>query len=75
MPDPKQTVMESIQQLLRRKDIDVEIGLDSDVAALGLESLDLAELSAILEDELGKDPYSAGIVPRTVGEIIDWYNG
>lgn len=74
MPDPKQTVMESIQQLLRRKDIDVEIGLDSDVAALGLESLDLAELSAILEDELGKDPYSAGIVPRTVGEIIDWYN-
>lgn len=74
MADPQQTIMEAIRLLLRRKDLDPPVETGSVISELGLESLDLAELSAILEDDLGKDPYSAGILPATVGELIDWYS-
>ena len=73
MADPKQTTLETVTLLLRRKNIDADVGLESVLSELGLESLDLAELSAILEDELGRDPYSAGVLPSTVGEIVEWY--
>lgn len=74
MADPQQTIMDAIRMLLQRKDLDPPVELGSVISELGLESLDLAELSAILEDDLGKDPYSAGILPQTVGELVDWYN-
>ena len=73
MPDAEQAVFETIRMLLRRKKIDIEVGPDSVISDLGLESLDVAELSAILEDDLGRDPYSAGFLPDTVGQIVDWY--
>ena len=74
MADSQQTIMDAIRMLLQRKDLDPPVELGSVISELGLESLDLAELSAILEDDLGKDPYSAGILPQTVGELVDWYN-
>jgi acyl carrier protein len=41
---------------------------------LGLDSLEAAELSAVLEDELGTDPFSAGDpLPETVGDILAFY--
>lgn len=40
----------------------------------GLDSLQVAELSATLEDELGTDPYSAGLMPQTMAEIIGFYD-
>jgi acyl carrier protein len=40
---------------------------------LDLDSLELAELSVLLEDNLGRDPYTEGIVPNTVGEIVAFY--
>lgn len=40
---------------------------------IGLDSLATAELSAVLEDELGSDPFSDGQTPQTVGEIIEYY--
>jgi len=41
---------------------------------LELDSLEAAELSALLEDELGSDPFSAGdTLPETVGEILAFY--
>jgi acyl carrier protein len=41
---------------------------------LQLDSLEAAELSALLEDELGSDPFSAGEqLPETVGEILAFY--
>lgn len=40
---------------------------------LELTSLDAAELSAVLEDELGSDPFSSGEVPATIGDIIAFY--
>jgi acyl carrier protein len=52
--------------------------LTDDVALYGdgleLDSLEVAELSALLEDELGSDPFSAdGDMPETVGEILAFY--
>lgn len=74
MPDPQQAVFDALRWLMQRKEIDTEITLDAAVIDdLGLDSLDVAELSAILEDNLGKDPYNEGLNPRTVGEIVDWY--
>jgi acyl carrier protein len=41
---------------------------------LGLDSLEAAELSAMLEDEFGSDPFSAGgDLPETVGDIVAFY--
>lgn len=49
-----------------------DLSLYSD--GLGLDSLEAAELSAILEDEFGSDPFSAGDdLPQTVGEILAFY--
>lgn len=69
-------IIDTIRVLLRRKNsADVEIRPDSELSEdLQLESLDVAELSAVLEDTLGRDPYTEGFVPRTVGELIAFYD-
>jgi acyl carrier protein len=49
-----------------------ETGLWGD--GLGLDSLEAAELSAMLEDEFGTDPFSAGDdLPGRVGDIVAFY--
>lgn len=40
---------------------------------LKLDSLSAAELSVMLENKFGKDPYSAGQIPQTVADIIGFY--
>lgn len=39
----------------------------------GLDSLETAELSAILEDTYGSDPYSEGQLPQTLDELLAFY--
>lgn len=75
MRDADRTVREAIQRLLaRRADDNTVLDLSSDLHEdLGLDSLELAELSASLEESLGRDPYTQGIVPRTVGDILAFY--
>jgi acyl carrier protein len=65
----------AVQSLVRRRTGgDVQVPLDADLwNDLGLDSLEVAELSAILEEDLGSDPYSAGIVARTVREVLAFY--
>jgi acyl carrier protein len=49
-----------------------ETGLWGD--GLGLDSLEAAELSAMLEDEFGTDPFSAGgDLPERAGDIVAFY--
>jgi acyl carrier protein len=76
MPSASATINEAILMLVqRRSPAETEIRRESALQDdLGLESLDLAELSVILEDELGKDPYSEGLVPLTVGDILTFYD-
>ncbi len=43
---------------------------------LGLDSLEAAELSAMLEDECGSDPFSTGgDLPERVGDVVAFYAG
>lgn len=51
---------------------DANVKLFADGA--GLDSLETAELSVILEDEFGTDPYSEGQTPETVGDIVNFYS-
>jgi acyl carrier protein len=75
MADTENVVMGALRSVLRRrKGAGAELTVDADLYGdLGLDSLDVAEFSAELEDELGHDPYSEGIVPRTAGEVIKFY--
>jgi acyl carrier protein len=74
--DTQNTVVNAIRGLLsRRKDNKVDVDLNADLYEdLELDSLEVAELSATLEDELGSDPYSEGVVPRTAGEVVEFYD-
>lgn len=40
---------------------------------VGLDSLETAELSALLEDEHGTDPFSTGELPQSLAEIQAFY--
>lgn len=77
-------VAEAIRQLLRRiteqKDelsfsgnMTDETFLYEAAGGLGLDSLDTAELSILLEHRFGNDPYTAGLFPQTIGEIVSYY--
>ena len=75
MADAEETIVNTIRELLRRRAIGLEVTLDSDFFDdLELDSLEIAELSAVLEDDLGRDPYSAGLAPRTVREVLEFYS-
>jgi acyl carrier protein len=76
VPEAEKVVVGAIRSLLRRrKGAPAEVTRDSGLYDdLSLDSLDVAELSATLEDDLGRDPYTEGIVPRTVGEVVDFYD-
>ena len=71
----EQTVLTALRALLeRREQGEVEVTMDSAIYDdLLLDSLEVAEFSAVLEDDLGSDPYTAGVVPRTVREVVAFY--
>jgi acyl carrier protein len=66
---------QTLQAFLKRasKPTEVEAGTLLFGDGLGLDSLETAELSAQLEDDLGTDPFSEGLLPETVGELLDFY--
>lgn len=69
------TALETIRDLLGRRGASVpEITPDMRLSGdLNLDSLELAELSAALEDALGTDPYTEELLPETFGELIAFY--
>lgn len=78
MNDTQVKVIEVISSLLERANkADVVVSLEAPLHGdgLGLDSLESAELSAVLEDEFGSDPFSAGLMPETVQEIAEFYTG
>lgn len=69
--DVERTVRSFVSRAKRGRAIELDTPLFAE--GIGLDSLETAELSAILEDELGHDPFSEGSMPQTVGEILDYY--
>ena len=66
---------ETLQAFLVRANKDSAVTATDSLYAdgLGLDSLETAELSALLEDEIGTDPFTEGLLPQTVGELLDFY--
>lgn len=64
-----------LRAFLARADKDAAVAPETSLYAegLGLDSLELAELSAMLEDELGTDPFSEGLMPETVAQVLDFF--
>jgi len=68
---------EIISRFLRQADkgrdsLTDDLGLYGE--GLELDSLEIAELSAVLEDEFGSDPFSAdGDMPETIGAVLAFY--
>lgn len=59
---------------VKKNDVDVQDSTRLYADGIGLDSLETAELSAMLEDELGTDPFSAADeMPQTVGDVLDFY--
>jgi acyl carrier protein len=77
MNDVQGSILTLIQSLLERSDKgDVVLDMDTTIHGddgLSLDSLETAELSAMLEDEFGTDPFGAGLMPETVAEIVAFY--
>ena len=77
MNDVQGSILTLIKSLLERSDKgDVAVDMDTTIHGddgLGLDSLETAELSAMLEDEFGTDPFGVGLMPETVAEIVAFY--
>lgn len=69
-------VQTTIRAFLKRAKKSETFDLDTPLYAggIGLDSLETAELSAVLEDVMGTDPFSAGPMPQTVGDIVGFYD-
>ena len=69
-------IRELVKRICGRKGLECD-GLSDDArldeSGWGLDSLDLGELSAALEQEFSHDPYSRRIFPLTLREIFDYY--
>jgi acyl carrier protein len=77
MADPKHDAASTVRSFVarvkkRKNSVELDVSLYSE--GIGLDSLDVAELSAVLEDEFGKDPFSNGLMPETIGDIAAFYD-
>ena len=68
----EQTIRAFVSRV-KKKDDGIELDTPLFADGIGLDSLETAELSAVLEDDLGTDPFSADQMPQTVGDIISFY--
>jgi acyl carrier protein len=71
-----QRAEQTFRSFLKRVDKDTEFDRSTPLYAdgIGLDSLETAELSAVLEDEFGSDPFSSETMPETVGDILDFFD-
>jgi len=69
------TVISSLLERSNKPGVDVTLESQIHGEDLDLDSLESAELSAVLEDEFGSDPFSAGLMPETIAEIVEFYAG
>ena len=72
----EQDVIEIIKTILKHQampvpDMDSSSELYED--GIGLDSLCVAELSAMLEKAYGRDPYTSNVMPRTISDIVTFY--
>ena len=72
----EEKIIDILQLVLKHQDKPAqEITLEKPLydEGLGLDSLCVAELSALLEKTFTKDPYTEGVLPETVADIVAFY--
>jgi len=71
--DVEQTVRSFLERAQKPSDV---LTADTPLYAdgVGLDSLETAELSAVLEDTYGSDPFQGETMPQTVGDILSFYD-
>jgi acyl carrier protein len=77
MGTSQQQAEQAVRAFVTRVKPDVsDFDLDTPLYAggVGLDSLEAAELSAVLEDELGSDPFTADEMPQTLRDILSFYD-
>lgn len=71
-----ENIREMLRTVLAYKNLNgAPLPLDSSLyeTGIGLDSLDTAAFSSMLEAEYGTDPYSAGEFPETLADVIKFY--
>lgn len=67
----------AVTEVLAQKGVVTQVIVDEAVLGgegLGLDSLDMATVAAILEDQTGKDPFASGRAAfSTVGDLVSLY--
>ena len=69
-------IVTAIERILEHQGIDeVEVAATSLLydEGLDLDSMCVAELSAVLEKIFGTDPYTSGENPQSVQDLVDFY--
>jgi acyl carrier protein len=70
-------ILEVLRSFLAAKGRPSDGGIEPETSlyaeGLGLDSVEAAELSAVLERRFGCDPYSQGIFPETVADLLRFY--
>lgn len=76
MASPRSRAEQCVRDFLVRIGKDTEFTDETSLFAggIGLDSLETAELSSTLEDELGDDPFSSGTMAETVGAVLAHYS-
>lgn len=77
-PPCEQDLRGMVQSLLTERGLTPEVPLSIDsvlygAGGVGLDSMDMAVLSAKLDQCYGRDPFSAGQFARTMKEILAFY--
>ena len=74
----KEKIIDGFNQVIENKDEPITFDFNNNTVLLesGLDSLDFAILVAVLQDNLGYDPFSLSeeaYYPKTFGEFITFY--
>lgn len=72
----EETVIAMIKRIIKHQALEeAEVVASSELYdnGIGLDSMCVAELSAVLEKTYGTDPYTSGELPQTVQDIVDFY--
>ncbi len=73
----EQSVLEILGRLLELRDQPPKRILPESplfTEGLNLDSVEITELAAMLEQEMGRDPFTDGELPTTVADVIAYYD-
>ena len=74
--DIEQEISAIITTVLKHQGLaEAEFTLDSELYddGIGLDSMCVAELSVMLEKKFGSDPYTSGVLPQTLRDLVNFY--